>query len=77
LPQRCVPISCSIDEIAGLADARRRNLRVIGTLGVLRAAAEGGLVDVPDLLTRLKDKNRPQHHLASIRDVVRAAFGEY
>jgi len=43
-----------IDEAAGRAEARRRNLRVTGTLGVLRAGAEQGLVDVPELIGRLK-----------------------
>lgn len=43
-----------IDEAAGRAEAKRRNLRVTGTLGVLRAGAEQGLVDVPALLARLK-----------------------
>jgi predicted nucleic acid-binding protein len=43
-----------IDEAAGRAEAKRRNLRVTGTLGVLRAGAEQGLVNVPDLLERLK-----------------------
>lgn len=43
-----------IDESAGRAEAKRRHLRVTGTLGVLRAGAEQGLVDVPDLLERLK-----------------------
>jgi predicted nucleic acid-binding protein len=43
-----------IDEAAGRAEAKRRNLRVIGTLGVLRVAAERGLVDVPELIHRLK-----------------------
>jgi predicted nucleic acid-binding protein len=43
-----------IDEAAGRAEARRRNLRVTGTLGVLSAGAEQELVDVPDLLVRLK-----------------------
>ena len=43
-----------IDEAAGRAEARRRQLRVTGTLGVLRAGAERGLVNVPDLLERLK-----------------------
>jgi len=42
-----------IDEAAGRAEARRRHLRVTGTLGVLRAGAELGLVDVPDLIVRL------------------------
>lgn len=43
-----------IDEAAGRAEARRRNLRVTGTLGVLRAGAEQGLVNVPDLIARLQ-----------------------
>jgi predicted nucleic acid-binding protein len=43
-----------IDEAAGRAEAKRRHLRVTGTLGVLMAGAEQGLVNVPDLLERLK-----------------------
>jgi predicted nucleic acid-binding protein len=43
-----------IDEAAGRAEAKRRHLRVTGTLGVLRSGAEQGLVNVPDLLKRLK-----------------------
>ncbi len=43
-----------IDEAAGRAEARRRNLRVTGTLGVLRVAAELELVDVPGLIVRIK-----------------------
>ena len=43
-----------IDEAAGRAEAKRRHLRVTGTLGVLRSGAEQGLVNVPDLLERLK-----------------------
>ena len=43
-----------IDEAAGRAEAKRRQLRVTGTLGVLRSGAEQGLVNVPDLLERLK-----------------------
>jgi predicted nucleic acid-binding protein len=46
-----------IDEAAGRAEAKRRHLRVTGTLGVLRAGAEHGLVNVPDLLERLKASN--------------------
>ena len=41
-----------IDEAAGRAEAKRRNLRVTGTLGVLRAGAERGLVNVPGLIVR-------------------------
>jgi predicted nucleic acid-binding protein len=43
-----------IDEAAERAEARRRNLRVTGMQGVLRAAAELGLVDVPGLIARIK-----------------------
>lgn len=46
-----------IDEAAGRAAAKRRNLRVTGTLGVLRAGAEQGLVDVPSLVERIKATN--------------------
>jgi predicted nucleic acid-binding protein len=42
-----------IDEAAGRAEAKRRHLRVTGTLGVLRAGAERGVVDVFDLIERL------------------------
>ena len=41
-----------IDEVAGRAEAKRRHLRVTGTLGVLRAGAELGLVNVPGLIAR-------------------------
>src|SRR4029453_16820378 len=43
-----------IDEAAGRAEAKRRHLRVTGTLGVLRSGAEQGLLNGPDLLQRLK-----------------------
>ena len=43
-----------IDEAAGRAEAKRRHLRVTGTLGVLRAGAEQDLVNVPELLEGLK-----------------------
>jgi len=43
-----------IDDAAGRIEAARRNLRVTGTLGVLRAAAEEGIVDVPQMLSKLK-----------------------
>ncbi|HEX2123651.1 MAG TPA: DUF3368 domain-containing protein [Thermoanaerobaculia bacterium] len=46
-----------IDETAGRAEARRRRLRVTGTLGVLRTAAEAGLIDVGDVLDRLTATN--------------------
>ena len=43
-----------LPQAAGRAEAKRRHLRVTGTLGVLRAGAEQGLVNVPELLDRLK-----------------------
>ncbi len=46
-----------IDESAGRAEARRRSLRVTGTLGVLRAAAEAGLLDVKEVVSRLNATN--------------------
>jgi len=46
-----------IDEFSGRAEARRRSLRVTGTLGILRTAAERGLIDVPEVLTRLRSTN--------------------
>jgi predicted nucleic acid-binding protein len=46
-----------IDESAGRAEARRRRLRVTGTLGVLRAGAEAGFLDVKDVVSRLQATN--------------------
>jgi predicted nucleic acid-binding protein len=43
-----------IDDAAGRMEAARRSLRVTGTLGVLRAAAEQGLIKVPDILEKLR-----------------------
>ena len=46
-----------IDEAEGRAEAVRRTFRVTGTLGVLRAAAGEGLIDVRDTLERLAATN--------------------
>lgn len=43
-----------IDETSGRAEARRRSLRVTGTLGILRIAAEKGWIDLPEVLARLR-----------------------
>ena len=61
-----------IDETSGRAEARRRHLRVTGTLGILRTAAEKGLIDVPETLARLRDTNFyvDEHLISSI-------FGEW
>jgi predicted nucleic acid-binding protein len=44
-----------IDETAGRAEARRRGLRVTGTLGILRVAAEGELINVSETLMKLRE----------------------
>ena len=46
-----------IDERDGRTEAMRRRFQVTGTLGVLRAAAGRGLIDVPDVLERLRATN--------------------
>jgi predicted nucleic acid-binding protein len=46
-----------IDESAGRREAGRRRILVTGTLGVLRSAAGKGLIDVPDVLGRLRATN--------------------
>jgi predicted nucleic acid-binding protein len=44
-----------IDDLSGRAEARRLHLQVTGTLGIIRAAAEKGLINVPEILARLRD----------------------
>jgi predicted nucleic acid-binding protein len=44
-----------IDELAGRTEARRRGLRVTGTLGILRAAAELDLIDIREILVKLRE----------------------
>lgn len=61
-----------IDEILGRAEARRRSLRVTGTLGILRTAAENGLIDVPQVLARLRDTN-----FYVSEDLIRSIFGRW
>jgi predicted nucleic acid-binding protein len=43
-----------IDEVAGRAEARRRGLEVIGTLGVLDLADARGLTDFKQALAKLR-----------------------
>lgn len=61
-----------IDEISGRAEARRRNLRVTGTLGILRIAAENELIDVPQVLARLRDTSFYVNE-----DLIRSIFGRW
>jgi predicted nucleic acid-binding protein len=44
-----------IDDRQGRREAKRRNLRVIGTLGVLAEAAAEGLIDLPVVIARLQE----------------------
>jgi len=46
-----------IDETAGRIEASRRGIQNTGTLGVLRAAALRGHVDLPTVLARLLETN--------------------
>jgi len=46
-----------MDETEGRRAARRRNLRVTGTLGVLEAAARRGWIDLRDVIGQLEKTN--------------------
>ena len=46
-----------MDEREGVEEATRLGLTVTGTLGVLDRAAEKGLLDLPDVLSRLRVTN--------------------
>lgn len=61
-----------IDETSGRAEARRRSLRVTGTLGILRTAAEKGLINVPEVLARLSSTN-----FYVDEKLIRTIFGEW
>ena len=45
------------DETLAREEAMRRNVAVIGTLGVLRNAARANLLDLPETLAKLKKSN--------------------
>jgi len=61
-----------IDEASGRAEARRRNLRVAGTLGILRIAAEKELIEVPEVLVRLRETS-----FYVDEDLIRSIFGRW
>ncbi len=46
-----------VDEIRGRAEARRRRIPFTGTLGVLAAGAEAGLLDLRGAIDRLRQTN--------------------
>jgi predicted nucleic acid-binding protein len=51
------PVLLLIDDADGRAEAERRNIQSIGTLGILRAAALRNFVDLAAALTRLRSTN--------------------
>ena len=61
-----------IDDAEGRMEARRLSLRVTGTLGVLRAAAERNLIDVPSVVANLIATN-----FYLDENLVRSVFGEW
>ena len=46
-----------IDDREGVSAARRKGLKVIGTLGILALAARQGLIDLVDAFDRVKQTN--------------------
>jgi predicted nucleic acid-binding protein len=61
-----------IDESDGRREARRLSLHVTGTLGVLRAAAELALIDVPVVVGDLRTTN-----FYFDENLIRSTFGEW
>lgn len=61
-----------IDDLAARREAQRRNLRVAGTLGILRAAAELDLITVTDAIARLQATN-----FYFDEDLVRSTFAKW
>jgi predicted nucleic acid-binding protein len=61
-----------IDESDGRREARRLSLHVTGTLGVLRAAAELALIDVPVVVGNLRTTN-----FYFDENLIRSTFGEW
>lgn len=59
-----------IDDADGRLEARRLNLRVTGTLGVLRVAGERNLIDVGAVIANLKVTN-----FCVDDDLIRSIFG--
>lgn len=61
-----------IDDAAGRREAVSLHLRMTGTIGVLRLAAERGLIDVPTVVSRIRDSG-----FYFEEALIRAAFGEW
>lgn len=54
LAEQCHADRLIVDEMLARKEAIRRNLSVIGTLGVLRNAARAGLLALPEALSKLQ-----------------------
>jgi predicted nucleic acid-binding protein len=69
-----------LDDRKARIAARRRALRVIGTVGVLEQAALRGLIDLPDVCARLRTTNFRIHNTiiqsALARDAARKAAAQ-
>jgi len=61
-----------LDDLAARREAERRGLRVTGTLGILRTAAELDLIIVTDTVARLQATN-----FYFDEDLVRSIFGKW
>lgn len=61
-----------LDDAAGRRETVSLGLRMTGTIGVLRLAAERGMVDVPEMVQRLRASG-----FCIQESVIRAAFGQW
>jgi predicted nucleic acid-binding protein len=70
LAQQLQADALRIDDRDGRKEAQQRQLKVIGTLGVLADAAEIGLLDLPEAIRRLQQTTfrAPPRLLKSLLD---------
>jgi predicted nucleic acid-binding protein len=61
-----------IDDAEGRREAQLPGMRITGTLGVLRLAAERGLINVPEVVRRLR-----QSGFYFEEKLIQAAFGPW
>ena len=61
-----------LDDAAGRREALALRMRITGTVGVLRLAAERGLIDVPGVVSQLRESG---FYLSE--SLIRAAFGKW
>lgn len=73
LAERSKADAVLLDERGGREAARQRGLVVIVTLGVLKAAAGQGLIDLPSVIARLRQTSFRAHPILFDRLLERAA----